>query len=245
MTTLQLAELAIYIPECIPLFETYGFDFYQNGNQTLKEACDEKGLSFTEIDQELSKLQRQPGHGFTIEDMDLGLLINAINGQHHDNEAETLASIHGAIQNLIAASPADLEHLQTLCMIDQQFGGLKEKLLSHCGKEDKVLFPQIRTLLVLQKEKSPLFQEAVLKTVSLIKTLELEHSQAVTTLMDIKRALSHFDAAPEVLPAYQQLMAEFKTFEAGFHLHIHIENNVLFPKIKDMSDQFKHQRLSI
>ena len=245
MITLQLAELAIYIPECIPLFETYGFDFYQNGNQTLKEACDEKGLSFADIDQELSKLQRRQGHGFTMEDMDPGLLINTINGQHHDNEAETLATIHGAIQNLIAASPAGLEHLQVLCTIDQQFGALKEKLLSHCGKEDKLLFPQIRTLLVLQKERSPLFQEAVLKTVGLIKTLELEHTQAVHMLKEIKQSLAHLDTAPEVLPAYQHLMAEFKAFEAGFHLHIHIENNVLFPKIKDMSDQFKHQRLSL
>lgn len=245
MTTLQLAELAIYIPECIPLFEKYGFDFYQNGNQTLKEACDEKGLFFSDIDQELSKLQRHSGYGFTIEDMDIGLLINAINGQHHDNEAETLASIHGAIQNLIASSPTDLEHLQTLCIIDKQFGELKEKLLSHCGKEDKALFPQIRTLLVLQKEKSPLFQDAVLKTVSLIKTLELEHTQAVNTLKEIKQALNHFDTAPVVWPEYHQLMAEFKTFEADFHMHIHIENNVLFPKIKDMSDQFKHQRLSL
>ncbi len=242
MKTLQLAELAIHIPECIPLFEKYGFDFYQNGNQTLKEACDEKGLRFTEIDGELNNLQKHSNHPYTIEDMDLELLINSINGQHHDNEAETLAAIHHAIQHLVTHSPAGLAHRELLCLIDKEFGELKEILLSHCEKEDKLLFPQIRKLLVLQKEKVTLFQAAVSKTTGLIKTLELEHTQTVNTLRKIKRMLHEFEAAPEVSQEYNTLMNDFKIFEADFHMHIHIENNVLFPKIKDMTDQFKQHR---
>lgn len=242
MKTLQLAELAIHIPECIPLFEKYGFDFYQSGNQTLKEACDEKGLCFAEIDEELNELQKHSNHPYTVEDMDLELLINSINGQHHDNEAETLAAIHQAIRHLLAGSPAGAAHRERLCCIDKEFGELKEKLLSHCEKEDKVLFPQIRRLLVLQKEKAIIFQAAVSKTAGLIKTLELEHIQSVSTLKNIKGMLRELETAPEVLQEYHQLMKEFNIFEADFHMHIHIENNVLFPKIKDMSDQFKHHR---
>lgn len=242
MKTLQLAELAIHIPECIPLFEKYGFDFYQNGDQTLKEACDEKGLHFAEIDEELNELQKHSNHPYTIEDMDLELLINSINGQHHDNEAETLAAIHHAIQHLVAHSPDRPAHREVLRHIDKEFGELKEKLLSHCEKEDKLLFPQIRRLLVLQKEKATLFQAAVSKTTSLIKTLELEHTQSVGALRNIKSMLHHFETAPEVSQEYLKLMQDFKTFEADFHMHIHIENNVLFPKIKNMTDQFKHHR---
>jgi regulator of cell morphogenesis and NO signaling len=242
MITLQLAELAIHIPECIPLFEKYSFDFYQNGNQTLKEACDEKGLHFPDIDQELNALQQHSNQPYTIEDMDLELLINSINGQHHDNEAETLASIHKAIQGLIAASPGDAAHIAILCGIDKAFGELKETLLSHCEKEDKLLFPQIRKLLDLQKEKATVFQAAVLKTTGLIKTLELEHTQSVSTLRNIKCLLHNLETAPEISQEYHKLMKAFKTFEADFHMHIHIENNVLFPKIKDMTDQFKHHR---
>jgi regulator of cell morphogenesis and NO signaling len=243
MITLQLAELAIHIPECIPLFEKYGFDFYQNGNQTLKEACDEKGLHFPDIDLELGSLQRHSHDRFNIEDMDIGLLINSINGQHHDNEAETLAAIHNAIQHLVANSPADLAHIQILCGIDKEFGELKEKLLSHCEKEDKLLFPQIRQLLALEKEKSPFLQQAISKTISLIRLLECEHTESVNALRNIKGTLNNFDIAPEVSQDYKSLMTQFKSFEADFHMHIHIENNVLFPKIKDMTDQFKHKRL--
>ncbi|MES2131205.1 MAG: DUF542 domain-containing protein [Bacteroidota bacterium] len=245
MITLQLAELAIHIPECIPLFEKYGFDFYQNGNQTLKEACDEKGLHFPEIDQELSDLQKHSHHRYTLDDMDLELLINSINGQHHDNEAETLASIHSAIQNLVADAPSDLAHIQTLCIIDKKFGELKEKLLHHCEKEDKVLFPQIRNLLVIQKEKTAVLQDAVSKTISFIKTLELEHTHSVNLLKEIKYALNNFETPPEVSKEYNDLMMQLKAFEADFHMHIHMENNVLFPKIKDMNEQFKHQRISL
>lgn len=241
MKTLQLAELAIHIPECIPLFEKYGFDFYQNGNQTLKEACDEKGLRFAEVDQELNELQKHPGHLYTVEDMDIELLINSINGQHHDNEAETLAAIHRAIEHLVDNTPPGMAHKEFLGLIHGEFGGLKEKLLSHCEKEDKLLFPQIRMLLVLQKEKAGTFQAAVSKTISLIKTLELEHTQSVGALRNIKCMLLELETAPGISEEYHQLMKEFKTFEADFHMHIHIENNVLFPKIKDMTDQFKHK----
>lgn len=240
--TLQLAELAIYIPECIPLFETYGFDYYQNGTQTLKEACDEKGLTFLNVDEELSRLQKKAEHHLTLEDMDLELLINTINGQHHDNEAEILSAIHNSIQNLVASSPSDLTHIGVLCRIDRQFGDLKEILLNHCNKEDKWLFPQIRNLLDLQKERSPAFQDAVSKTVSLIKILEFEHKQSVNSLKEMKSLLNDFDVPAGVSLEYERLMVQFKTFEADFHMHIHIENNVLFPKIKDMSDRFKHMR---
>lgn len=240
--TLQLAELAIHIPECIPLFEAYGFDYYQNGNQTLKEACDEKGLAFPDVDEELSRLQKKQHHHLTIEDMDPERLINVINGQHHDHEAETLSAIHSAIQDLIASSQTDLAHIAVLCHIDRKFGELKEMLLSHCGKEDKYLFPQIRNLLKLRKDNTPAFQDAVSKTTNLIRILELEHRQSVDSLKEIKKLLNGFDVPPGVSPAYERLMEQLKAFEADFHLHIHIENNVLFPRVKDMSDRFKHQR---
>ncbi len=243
MMTLQLAELAIHIPECIPLFEAYGFDYYQNGNQTLKEACDEKGLAFSRVDEELSKLQKKQDHHLTIEDLDPERLINAINGQHHDHEAETLASIHNAIQDLTATSQTDLPHIAVLCHIDRKFGELKEMLLSHCAREDKYLFPQIRSLLKLRNENTAAFQDAVLKTTHLIRSLELEHRQSVDCLKEIKSLLNGFDVPDGVSQTYKYLMQELKAFEADFHLHIHIENNVLFPRIKDLSDRFKHLHL--
>jgi len=243
MMTLQLAELAIHIPECIPLFEAYGFDYYQNGNQTLKEACDEKGLAFLKVDEELSRLPKKQDHHLTIEDLDPERLINTINGQHHDHEAETLSAIHSAIQDLIASSQTDLPHIAVLCHIDRKFGELKELLLSHCAKEDKYLFPQIRSLLRLRKENTAAFQDAVLKTTQLIRLLESEHRQSVNSLKEIKSLLKGFDVPPGVSKAYEHLMQQLKAFEADFHLHIHIENNVLFPRIKDLSDRFRHQRL--
>lgn len=244
MITLQLAELAIYIPECIPLFENYGFNYYQNGNQTLKEACDEKGLLFADIDRELSELQRHSDQHYTVEDMDISMLIHTINGQHHHNEAETLAAIHHDIRQFVAGYPAGLADAMHLYSIDITFGELRTKLSDHCGKEDKLLFPQIGNLLLLQKEKPVMFQHAISKTISLINILEYEHTQAIQLLSEIVSALKKTEVPPGMSGAYQSLLQHFKTFEADFHMHIHIENNVLFPKIKNMSDQFRHLSVS-
>ncbi len=244
--TLQLSELAIHIPTSISLFEKYGFDYYQQGNQTLKEACDEKGLDFLEIDAELSNLQKKlDGENRTIEDMDISLLMDLINGQHHHNEAAILSFIHCQIQNLISDLPTDAVHLERLSRIDKQFGELKENLLNHCEKEDKFLFPQLKKIINLQKDKSSFLSDAVSKVIQLIKILEIEHAHSVTTLSEIKCTLTNFDNPSEVSEEYTSLMNTLKEFEMDFHVHIHIENNVLFPKIRELDEQFKHHNITV
>ena len=63
---MTLAELAIHIPASIEMFEKYNFNYYQNGSQKFKDACEEKGLIFSEIDAELNQLQKLSKNIHTI-----------------------------------------------------------------------------------------------------------------------------------------------------------------------------------
>jgi regulator of cell morphogenesis and NO signaling len=236
---LQLAELAIHIPSAIPLFEKYEFNYYQNGSQTLKEACKQKGLDFDVIDGELAGLQNIPVNRLTIEDMDLNLLIDRINGQHHDHESEVLSEILTEIHYLINDKTTNIGQLKVLEDIENKFSHLKERLLTHCNKEDKVLFPMIRKIAALQKDKSLELKDTVAWIKALVKTLEHEHLESVSLIAEIKNLLLNFGNTQVLPDKFPALMKHFKEFELDFHIHIHIENNVLFPKIQEMDDHFK------
>lgn len=236
---LQLAELAIHIPSTIVLFEKYGFNYYQNGSQTLKEACAQKGLDFTAIDKELADLQKTQPNQLTIEDMDLSLLIDRINGQHHDHEAVILSDILTEIQTLLKDENTSKEQLNVLEITEKKFSHLKERLLMHCDKEDKLLFPLIRKIGALQKDRSPRLKGVITEIKELVNVLEMEHQESVSFIAEIRNLLMNYDKAGNISSGFSVLMTHFKDFELDFHVHIHIENNVLFPRIKEMAEQLK------
>ena len=154
--SLTLGELATHIPASIHLFEKYDFNYYQNGKQTFKEACEEKGLSFFDIDKELNQEQKntKEPYALTLDDMGIDRLIDFINGQYHCNEAQILSLIQSQIQQLLNKSECEEYLMVLLKEVEQKFSDLTEKLIHHCKKEDQILFPYIRKLFELKRDKS-------------------------------------------------------------------------------------------
>jgi len=242
--TLTLAELAIHIPSSIELFEKYDFNYYQQGQQTFKEACIEKGLTISEIDLELSQLQSkvEHNHSLTLEDMSIGSLIDFINGQFHSNETEVLSQIHSRIQQLLHDKMCDRSIHKLLTKIEQKFSELMDKLIQHCDKEDKILFPYIRKLNDFSREKG---SPSSPKTISIIKNpirvLEAEHEQAALTLSEIKKAANNYSIPPNAPPLFKTLMENLRGFEKELHMHLHIENNILFPKLIALEEELTNK----
>ncbi len=231
---MTLSELAIHMPISIQLFEKYNFGYYQNGEQTFKEACEKKGLVFTDIDEELNQLQSlSKGNGsLTLEDMSIDRLIDFINGQHHSNEEAVLDSIDASIKKLLLDANLESALRTILQMANSKFADFKIKLKKHCEKEDKILFPHMRKLYELRHDKT-LTELNAKKYVSKnsIQLLENEHIEASALLRDIKDITGNF-SVPEKAPVeYKTLMENLREFELEFHMHLHIENNILFPKV--------------
>ena|SRR6218665_105433 len=243
--SVTLAELAIHIPDSIHLFERYDLDYYQNGKQTFKEACCEKGLPYAELDAELAYLQNRSGkHSLTLEDLSIDRLIDFINGQFHANETEILNFIHNSILQLLAEKSCDAIHLKMLEEVEQKFAKLKKKLIMHCEKEDEILFPYIRKLLELRRDKTSLSPQTISIIKNPIRILEAEHVQASQILADIKRTAGQFSIPADVPKEYVMLMQSLRKFEHDLHMHLHIENNILFPKLialeEELNTKIKH-----
>lgn len=233
----QLADLAIQFPASISLFEKYGFNYYQNGKQTFEAACEEKNLNFNDIDKELKDLHHKSTLSYllTIEEMDMLRLIDFINGQHHSNEEEELAFIRNSIEKIKTdvQCPASLALL--LNEAGNKFNYLEKQLLRHCDKEDKMLFPQLRKLFEARTNtKSLEFSEGIVLVKTLIATLVEEHLAATKHFSSIKQLLNNFETSENDTVNYKRLMDHLKEFEYDFHIHLHIENNVLFPKFSEL-----------
>ena len=110
--------------------------------------------------------------------------------------------------------------------------------MRHCEKEDKVLFPYMRKLYESRRDKAFSninFQKTFGKNP--IQLLESEHIQACNVLNEIKHITQNFSAPANVPETYRLLMKNLKEFEIDFHVHLHIENNILFPKVIALMEQ--------
>lgn len=237
---MKLSELAIHIPSSIELFEKYNFDYYQDGEKSFKEACEEKGLVFSEIDEELNQLQSssKKSEMLTLEDMSIDRLIDFINGQHHSNEEEVLNSLGSSIKKLLLNPELDSVLLLIIKKIDLKFADFRIKLKKHCEKEDKILFPHIRKLYDLRHDK--ILPEMEIKknfSKNSIQLLENEHIEASSLLREIKAITGNYLVSVNAPKEYQTLMKNLKEFELEFHMHLHIENNILFPKVIALEEQ--------
>lgn len=235
--SLQLAELAIYIPSCIPLFEKYQLNYYLHGQQSLKQACADKALSFALIDAELKNLNPDSSLSYllTLEEMDLARLIDFINGQHHASEEEVLALLKGHIQYLRSVEDVSSANIAAWDILIAKFEYLEKRLLTHCCKEDEVLFPLLRKLFEHRSDKNEHDVKQSTKAArELIAGLENEHREVITLFNEIKKLLLDIKSPLAFSPEYRVLMEKLHDFEYDFHIHLHIENNVLFPKFREL-----------
>jgi regulator of cell morphogenesis and NO signaling len=226
---LSLAELAICEPASIPIFEKYGIDYYQNGMRTLHEACMEKGLDDLLLYKEFSFQDCAPlKEPFTnFEEMSLERLIEHIKNVCHANESHLMPLILKRIKDLRIQLVDSHQELRELEIV---FEEMMQELIAHAGIEEQIVFPYALKMMEMKKHKTKTLSQISLIT-NPMKMLEFEHEHTGSEIKIIRKITNAY-SVPENSPvAYQLLMENLNEFENEFHQHIHLENNVLFPKI--------------
>lgn len=224
-------ELAIEVPHATRVFERFGIDYCCGGGNTLSFACADKGLVIDDVLQAIAAeaaddARRQPD-AQDWNQSGLSDLIDHITATHHPYVRQE--SIR--IQQLLAkvASKHGDKHPETL-RIQEIFRGLSEELTAHLMKEENILFPY-----VLQVEKAALAgslkPRPMFGTVkNPIHMMEIEHDSAGEALRQLREASDGYSAPDDACPTFKTAYAALEAFEADLHQHIHLENNILFPK---------------
>jgi regulator of cell morphogenesis and NO signaling len=235
---LTLADLAIYEPCSILIFEKYDIDYYKKGTRTLHEACLEKGLDDLLMYKEFIQIGDVRTSVMTrnYDDLNIEQLIGHIEEKFHAKETIALALIYSQIlylkeeQSFLYPEMYELEAL---------FKEMMTELKEHAAREEKVLFPYVKKMAEMRRNKTKSLTQISLIT-NPLKLLEFEHENTDCELGAIRKLTKKYSFSKNDTVEYSLLMIELADFEKNFHKHIHLENNVLFPKIRTLeSDLFK------
>lgn len=224
-----LGELAAKDLRKAQVFKKYGLDFCCGGKKTVREACAEKGLDAAKIEQELQQTGREKNaHPIPYDDWSPAFLADYIVNTHHRYIKKTLPDIRTYADKVLRVHGARHPELQTVRELVEK---IHAELIPHLEIEETVLFPQIKSRAASVDACTLAASPAGGATPDPIHLLETDH-QAVGQYLSTLRTLTNDYTPPaDACASYNLLYRMLEEFEEDLHLHVHLENNILFPKI--------------
>lgn len=227
-----VGRLAVELPRAIPVFERWNIDYCCHGSQSLSEAALAAGVDVDELVRalgtgespeapeawalrnlaELQKYIVDAHHRFTRDSLDTLLKLSSkVAGVHGKNHPETV---------------------RVAALVNEMNGDL----IPHMSKEEQVLFPYIEALENAAaggyEPPTPFFGTVK----NPIRMMMNEHESVAETLVEIRKTTSNFQLPPDACVSYRALYERLADLERDLHRHIHLENNVLFPRAAEMEE---------
>lgn len=212
----------------VPLFEKYKIDFCCKGQRSIQEAIDEKKLSINEFYDELSKVYESAISDVkSFEEWDLVELSDYIVATHHVYVKNAIPLITLHIEKVINAHSKKYPFLLELQHV---FGALANEMNAHMMKEEKILFPLIKYLVDTSKfnEKPKTSGFGTIKNP--VNQMESEHISAGSATEKLRELTDDYKLPEDACTTFQVLYKELNEFEFDLHKHVHLENNILFPR---------------
>ena len=232
-TTKTVGEIAAELPNATREFEKLGIDYCCGGSRTLGEACADAKIS---VEEALERLQKSTITATSASSADwqneaLADLIAHINSTHHVFVREECPRIEALTEKVVGVHGKNHPELLD---VQQIFAGLAQELSVHLMKEEQILFPYINRLeeSFLAGEPAP---PAMFGTVvNPVRMMMQEHDGAGDALRKLRTITTDYAVPEDACISYRTLYLALQGFEADLHQHIHLENNILFPRAVNM-----------
>jgi regulator of cell morphogenesis and NO signaling len=214
------------------VFSSYGIDFCCGGKISVAEACANAKTDESLIISALENLKNQTGSA--VHDFDswnIGFLADYIIHTHHQYVSKAIPQILPLAQKV-----ADVhgEHHSEVVVINELFNDLADELLSHMQKEEQILFPYIKKLVVDESAGNCADSACFGTVIGPISVMEQEHENAGVNLKKLYQLSNGYTPPEDACNTFRVLYGKLKEFEDDLHRHIHLENNILFPKAIEM-----------
>jgi len=226
-----IGQIAVKDLRKAEVFKKYGIDFCCGGKKTVRQVCEEKGIDATKVEQELQQVNTEnKTDKNAYNEWELDFLADYIVNTHHRYVRKYLPELRGYA---LKVAQVHGDHHPELFEIQKLVETINEELSEHMVNEEKVLFTYVKKIVNARNNSLPLNKEGR-NLASLIDELEEEHDY-VGRCLDKIRALSNGYAIPDdACASYKLLFKMIQEFEDDLHIHIHLENNILFPKAVEM-----------
>ncbi len=229
-----IGEIAAENPAATAIFEKLGLDYCCGGGQTLAQACRAAGVSAKEVEASIEKAaegarSKAPKRNWTAEP--LADLMAHLRSTHHVYTRTAIERLEPLFDKVCAAHGKNHSELLEMRTV---FAGLAQELALHLMKEERVLFPYVERMEEAAIEKSAAPPAPFGSVQNPIAMMLHEHDGAGDALRQL-RALSEEYAPPaDACASFRALYQALEELEADLHQHIHLENNVLFPRAIEM-----------
>ncbi len=208
------------------IFEKYNLDFCCKGKRSLQQACDELDLPVEQITDELNFEKDSFRVPINFGVMSMSQLVDHIVSTHHAYTKKELPQIISYLQRVATKHG---HHHPEMVEVFTLFSLLKEDMEQHMKKEEEDLFPLIKNLDEANTNHRGKSAD-INRLRALLDTLEAEHDLAGELLQKIRSLTDNYFVPPDACTTFQLSLAALRAFEIDLHKHVHLENNILFPK---------------
>lgn len=222
MNTKTIGQIVADDYRAAEIFKKAGIDFCCGGNKSLDTVCSEKNLNTNLLESQLKELElTSPGQQHDFKNWDLAFLADYIMNTHHKYVLKTLPDLVFYTQKI---SQVHGENHSELNEVASLFTEINRELLQHLKNEEEVLFPAIREALKTDSQES---RKTIL---SEITRMSDEHEFAGGAMDKINVITKGYKVPEDGCNTYHVTFKLLEEFEDDLHIHVHLENNILYPK---------------
>ncbi len=218
------------------VFSKYGIDFCCKGNRTLDDVCAKKDINVSVIENEINAvLESKNDNGVDFKSWPADLLVDYIEKTHHryvEEKTPVLLAYLDKINSVHGDNHPELAEVNTLFRI------CSGALAQHMKKEELILFPFIKKMHKALQENAQIEMPHFGTVENPIAMMMEEHENEGERLRRISALTNNYTPPADACNTYKVAFAMLQDFEQDLHKHIHLENNILFLKAKEMEDQF-------
>ena len=217
------------------VFSANKIDFCCKGNRTLDEVCNQKGLDVYDVLAQLEKATESNNSTIEFNTWELDLLIDYIEKKHHryvEEKAPILLSFLLKLEQVHGAAHPELFEIKNL------FKRTADELTQHMKKEELILFPYIKQMVEAARNKTPLSAPGFGTVANPIAMMMEEHENEGNRFEKIVAISNNYTPPADGCNTYKVTFQMLQEFESDLHTHIHLENNILFPKAIVLQEKF-------
>ena len=229
-----VAEIVTENIKTADIFKKNKIDFCCGGNVAVQEICAKKGVDYAQIKEEILNIGKAPTGAQDFNTWDIDFLADYIINTHHKYVTEANDLI---IQYSDRVAKVHGHHYVETVKINTLFHELAAELNSHMHKEEMMLFPFIKEIAKAKKENTKLSPPPFGTIQNPINMMESEHTGAGDILGEIADLSNNYTPPEGACNTFRALYSKLEEYQNDLFQHIHLENNILFPKAIKLEEE--------
>ena len=209
------------------VFKKYGIDFCCGGGENLETACKRRNVNLEEVERDLLNAYNTGSNEYKYHSWDLDFLSDHIVNIHHLYVEESIPMLLNYCDKVVRSHAGQHKELKE---IEKFFHLLAGDLKTHLKKEELILFPFIKKMVKAEKEGKKIERPPFGNASSPVRMMEEEHENASNLIRKIAVLSDDFTPPKGACNTYKAFYSKLDEFEKDLYLHIHLENNILFPR---------------